>query len=88
MNPSLSPVTIEFVLCWPFTVGHGGVSLRVVCIPNDILLGEISFSFVNMCQLEIASGLGLGACAHVPSQCWDPIWVRPVQPRVYCHSPC
>lgn len=44
-----------------------GLPLSVIYVPNDKTL----FSFVNGYQLGIASGLGIEACVHFPSQRWD-----------------
>lgn len=54
---------IEIILCWPSTVG-GAAYLRVVYFPSESTLDKQKFSFVSGYQLEIASGLDVGAYIH------------------------
>ena len=74
-------------------------SLRVVCIPSEVTLEKTMYiSFVSSCQLEMSSGLGIGAQWSVPlSQCWDRVWVwtrvgcvhaAMVFVGTYVHPPC
>lgn len=50
----------------------------MACIPIEIPLKKTNFSFASGYQLEIASGLGMGAGVHI-SQHWDHMWCRPEQ---------
>jgi hypothetical protein len=45
--------TIEFVLCWPSTAGHGVCPLSVVCIPKETPLKKTKSSWTS---LEITFG--------------------------------
>lgn len=44
-----------------------GLALKV-CFPSETPLEKINFSFASGYQLEIASGLGMEAYIHFPSQ--------------------
>lgn len=50
--------TIEFVLCWPTTPGHGP-ALRCSNLHTETPLEKTNFSFASGCQLQIASWLGV-----------------------------
>lgn len=62
--------------------------LRVFGVPRETPLEKTSFSFRSAYPLELASGLGMEGCDHVPSHCWDPIWPRLCRPGACCHSLC
>lgn len=62
-----SESTTGFILCCPSTA-----ALSVVCIRSETPGEERGFSFLSICQLEIASGLGWGLMPTSPSWCWDP----------------
>ena len=46
-----------------------GPSLNVISIPIETPMKKINFSFTSGCQLEIDSGLRMGACVSILSQC-------------------
>ena len=55
---------VNFVLaiyCWAWSL-----PLRVICTPSETPLEKTKFSFVSNCQLEMASGLGMGALVNLP----------------------
>lgn len=54
------------------------LTLRILCFPRKIPLGETKFSFAGRYQWEIASGLGMGAYVYFPFQLQGPIWHRPM----------
>lgn len=54
---------IKFILCWPSEPTH----LRVFYISSEIPLEKYSFSFGRGYQLQIASGLEIWGCVHLPS---------------------
>jgi hypothetical protein len=45
--------------CWKYHL-----LLRAVCFPGENLLKKTDFSFVSNYQLELSSGLAMGACDH------------------------
>lgn len=51
------------IYCWVW-----GLALRVICIPGEILLEKMSFSFVSSYQLEILTELRMRAFVSFPSQ--------------------
>lgn len=81
MRQKLSKNITELILFWSSTAVHGVYSLKNVCEASETLLEGTSFSFVNIYQLEIGSRFGMG-----PSQLWDPVWLRFVQPLCMPHS--
>lgn len=64
---------IEFILCCPFTTGHGTCPL--VCISSETPLVKI-FVFVSGYHLEIASELEVGVLSTA-FQCLNAMWFRP-----------
>ena len=40
---------------------------------------KLIFFICEWLSIEIAFGLGIGACVHFYSQCWDSIWHRSMQ---------
>jgi hypothetical protein len=47
---------IGFILCCPFTAGHG----YTICIPSETPLEKTNLSFASECHFEVASLLGMG----------------------------
>lgn len=83
---------IEFELtfyCWAW-----GLLLSVVCIPSEMLLEKMNFSFVSG-QLEVALGLGLKDYVHFPFSVLGAqpglvkaLCVQPVSGSSYVHQSC
>ena len=49
------------ICCWA-----RGLCWSVVDLPRETPLGEAIFSFVGVCQLQIASWLGMGSHVFLP----------------------
>lgn len=71
--------TIEFILCWPPTAEQQGLPWSVACISRETRLEKTNVSTVSSYQLEVASGLRMGAHVYFPSWHWGPVWLSPEQ---------
>jgi len=80
----MSKNIIEFILYGPLTAEHGAWTQEWFVYPVRCGWRKSASNY----QLQIASGLGLGVTGEgsgngvlclLPSQCWDLIWLRPVQ---------
>lgn len=60
------------------------ISLRVVCILSVTLLDKnvFFFSFLRGFHLET---VWMGTHVYFPSQCWETIWLEPMQAVQCCH---
>lgn len=64
-----------FIHCWACSLPLG-----MICFSTETPLGEAKFLFARGSQIEIASGLGMAACAQFSFQLKAPqIWCRSVQ---------
>lgn len=76
--------TIDFILCWLITSGHGDHS-EVLLLYQWPLLGKNKFYCFSGYQLLIASWLWIRTMSTSILQYWDFIWLEIVQ--VFCITP-
>lgn len=61
------------ICCWAWSLPLSGVG-----IPSETPMETANFSFMNYYLLMISSGSGR-KLVSTSTQCWSPIWLRPVQ---------
>lgn len=84
---------MEFILRWPPTAGYGPGHKSGLCTQWDYWRKPFFFLCKHLLMGDsFWVGLGMGTCVPL-SQCWDPVWPRPVQalrvlPQSLCKSVC